>query len=302
MTSTPSVVSGPPRTTRPRIGIVHPGAMGASVGAALVGTGHRVLWASSGRSAATRRRAEEAGLEDLGTLEAVCEQAAVVLSICPPHAALEVAEAVAATGFDGVYVDANAVAPATATSVLARLDTAIALDGGIVGPPPERPGTTRLYLTGDGLGGPADQAAVELASSFAASPLEVVRLAQPAPADSAVKVAYAAWTKGTTALLLTVRAYARAVGVEDDLVAEWARSLPGLDERCQRSAPGAAAKAWRFAGELREIAAAMETAGLPDGFHLAGAETYERLSPLRDQAEAVDLDAVLQVLTDGWPQ
>ncbi len=289
-------------TSTPTVAIVHPGAMGASVGAALVGTGHRVVWASAGRGEATRRRARHAGMEDLTTLDAVCDQAAVVLSICPPHAALEVARAVAATGFDGIYVDANAIAPATATTVLAELGAATTLDAGIVGPPPDRPGTTRLYLADDGLGGPADRAARAVAASFAGSDLEVIRLPQPAPAASALKVAYAAWTKGTTALLLTVRAYARAAGVEDDLVAEWARSLPGLDDRCHRSAPGAAAKGWRFAGELREIAAAMAGADLPDGFHLAGAETYQRLAGLRDRADAVDLDEVLRVLTGGPPQ
>ena len=283
-------------------GVLHPGAMGASVGAILAAGGHRVVWASQGRSDATGRRARDAGLEEVATLGALCDQAQVLLSICPPHAAMATARAVADTGFDGVFVDANAIGPETAMAVLAELTAATTIDGGIVGPPPERAGTTRLFLAGDGTGGAADQAAATLAASFATSHLEVVTLARPAPAASALKVAYAAWTKGSTALLLTVRAYARAAGIEDDLVAEWSRSQPGLDERCHSSAPGTADKAWRFSGEMDEIAATLRSTGLPDGFHAGAAEAYERLAGLKDHSEPVDLDAVLRTLLGARSQ
>ena len=94
------------------VGLLHPGEVGATVGAALWGRGVGVLWASAGRSAATAERAEEAGLEDVGDVGEVCRRSEIVLSICPPHAAVEVARA--ASGFTGVYVDANAIAPGTA--------------------------------------------------------------------------------------------------------------------------------------------------------------------------------------------
>src|SRR5690349_13876387 len=105
--------------------------MGAAVGAVLRGRGHCVLWASEGRSAETTARAEAAGLEDVGTAGEVA-RSEVVFSICPPHAAIEVAASLGS--FGGVYVDANAVSPATAAKVADVVDDFV--DGGIVGSPP----------------------------------------------------------------------------------------------------------------------------------------------------------------------
>ena len=95
-------------------------------------------------------------------------------------------------------------------------------------------------------------------------------------AASALKMAYASWTKGSAALLLAARALARAEGVEEALLAEWGISQPGLAERSARAAGSAAAKGWRWVAEMEEIAAAMAAAGLPDGFHQAAAEVYRR--------------------------
>src|SRR4051794_39964888 len=130
------------------VGVLHPGEMGAALGARLRERGHDVAWAGEGRSAATRARAEAAGLHDAGALDAVLAGSDVVVSVCPPHAALDVARAVA--GYGGVFVDANAVAPATAAAIgrLVEDGGARFVDGGIVGPPPQRAGTTRLYLSG----------------------------------------------------------------------------------------------------------------------------------------------------------
>ena len=121
------------------VGLLHPGEMGAAVGAVLRGQGTRVVWASAGRSEETRARAEAADLEDVGSVAEVA-RSDVVFSICPPHAALEVARSL--EGFGGVYVDANAVSPATAARVAEVAGEFV--DGGIVGAPPSEPGTTRL--------------------------------------------------------------------------------------------------------------------------------------------------------------
>src|SRR2546430_5582414 len=99
------------------VGLLHPGEMGSAVGCVLRGRGHRVVWASEGRSTETRKRAEEAGLEDAGSVEELVRRSDVILSVCPPYAAFEVAGAVA--GFGGVFVDANAIAPGTAREVAA---------------------------------------------------------------------------------------------------------------------------------------------------------------------------------------
>lgn len=276
------------------VGVLHPGAMGAGVAGLLTNRGMQVLWAGQGRSRASRARAEATGLTDVGTVARVAARSEVLLSICPPAAACEVAEQVAATGFDGIYLDANAIAPETARRVVAALPRAQVVDGGIVGPPPTTAGHTRLFLAAVDGDGPA--ATDALAGCFDGTDLEVVTLEAPAPAASSLKVAYAAWTKGSTALLLTVAAFARASGIQDALLAEWARSQPGLQDRLAAGAPGVAAKAWRFEGELEELAAAFTAQGLPAGGPQAGAEVYRRLAPLRDETGPVTLDMLLTLL------
>jgi 3-hydroxyisobutyrate dehydrogenase-like beta-hydroxyacid dehydrogenase len=273
------------------IGLLHPGEMGAAVAACLTGRGYQVLWVPAGRSPATRARAAAAGLtaaagaDAAGQAAGLARRADIILSICPPHAALDTAREVAAAGFTGVYADANAISPGTAHDVQAVVEAAggCYLDGGIVGPPPGRtapggeagPGGTRLYLAGGPAGGDAAGPAARLAALFEGTALNPVILRNDNPAGaSALKMAYAAWTKGSAALLLAARALARAEGVEDSLLAEWALSQPGLDGRSRGAAGSAAAKGWRWAGEMEEIAASMTADGLPGGFHLAAAEVF----------------------------
>jgi 3-hydroxyisobutyrate dehydrogenase-like beta-hydroxyacid dehydrogenase len=248
------------------IGLLHPGEMGAALGARLRERGHRVAWAGDGRSAGTRSRAEAAGLRDAGPLGALLDRCAVVVSVCPPHAALDVARAVA--GYGGVFVDANAVSPATATEIGRVVEDGGArfVDGGIVGPPPERAGTTRLYLSGT--------AAPEVAALFDGTPVEAPVLGGEPGLASALKMAYAAWTKGTAAMLLAIGATAREAGVEDALLAEWKRSQPDVPGRLAAAGGAAERKGWRWVGEMEEIAATLAAAGQPDGFHRAAAEVF----------------------------
>jgi 3-hydroxyisobutyrate dehydrogenase-like beta-hydroxyacid dehydrogenase len=248
------------------IGLLHPGEMGCALGARLRERGHDVLWVAAGRSGATRGRADAGGLRDAGALGALCDASDLVLSVCPPHAALEVARSVA--GYAGVFVDANAIAPATVGEVRAVIEGAGGrfVDGGIVGPPPEREGTTRLYLSG------ADAARV--AGAFAGTCVEAAVLGPEPGTASALKMAYAAWTKGTAAMLLAIRATARASGVEDALVAEWRRSQPDVPDRLAAAESAAARKGWRWVGEMEEIAATLAATGQPDGFHRAAAEVF----------------------------
>ncbi len=271
------------------IGLLHPGEMGAAVGQCLTAQGHTVLWASQGRSPATAERAAAAGLTDVGTVAELSGRAGIIFSVCPPHAALEVARSVA--GFSGLFVDANAIAPEAARSVAAVLSAAGTgaagtrgprfADGGIIGPPPQ-PGAdpaaghgTRLYLAGE--------PAAEVAALFAGTPVGAQVVDGGIGAASAVKTAYAAWTKGSAALLLAARSLAHAERVEGTLLEEWALSQPELAGRLQQAARSAAAKGWRWEGEMTEIAAAMAAAGLPDGFHLAAAQIFRR-SPRRQPA------------------
>lgn len=246
------------------VGLLHPGEMGASVGAALRARGETVLWASSGRSAATTERARRAGLEDAGDVGELCRRSEILLSVCPPHAAVDVART--AEGFTGTYVDANAISPATARSIAQLHDRFV--DGGIVGPPPEHPGTTRLYLSG----GEAEQ----VAALFAGTTVDARVLGGEPGAASALKAAYAGWTKGSGALLLTVRELARTEGVEHALLEEWRLSIPELEERLAGAERSSRRKGWRWIGEMEEIARSMAARDLPAGFHEAAAEVYRR--------------------------
>jgi 3-hydroxyisobutyrate dehydrogenase-like beta-hydroxyacid dehydrogenase len=235
--------------------------MGAAIGALLVEQGHTVLWLPQGRSEETAERAAAAGLKPVEDLAG----AQVILSVCPPHAALEVARSL--QGTSALVIDANAVSPMTATRI-GELIGERWVDGGIVGPPPHRAGTTRLYVSG--------LHALEASLLFEGTRLEPVVLDSSPVAASALKMAYAAWTKGSAALLLAALGSAGANGVEEALRAEWARSQPGLDARWQSAEDSAAAKGWRWVGEMHEIASTFAAAGLPSGFHEAAAEMFER--------------------------
>jgi len=248
------------------VGILHPGEMGASVATLLREHGETVLWASAGRSPATAERAAAAGLEDAGELADLCRRAEIMLSVCPPHAAVAVAEA--ARGFAGIYVDANAIAPETARTIATLHERFV--DGGIVGPPPDQPGTTRLYLSG----GEAEA----IAALFAGTNLDARTISGEPGAASALKAAYAGWTKGSGALLLTVRDLARAEGVENALLAEWRLSIPELERRLGGAERSARRKGWRWIGEMEEIARSMAANDLPTGFHEAAAEVFRRTS------------------------
>jgi Domain of unknown function (DUF1932) len=233
------------------VGLLHPGEMGSAVGRVLQASGHEVLWASEGRSEATCARAGT--FRDSGTVSALAGEAELILSICPPHAALDVARQV--EGFDGVYVDANAISPMHAREIASLHPRFV--DGGIVGGPPHDAGTT-LYLSGPG--------AASVAVLFVGSNLEPRVVANA----SALKMAYAAWSKGSAAMLLAIHDVARYFDVEE----EWRLAAPELAERLPQAERAAATKGWRWVGEMEEIGDTFAAAGQPDGFHRAAARVY----------------------------
>ncbi len=271
----------------PTLGLLHPGAMGVTVGAAAQASGALVLWAEDGRSAATQARARDAGLEPVATLASLVEASDVIVSVCPPHGAEEVAQSVLAAGFKGLYCDANAIRPERARRIAAAVSRAGGrfVDGGIIGAPPRARGETRFYLSG------AD--ADELAALFQGSLHEPVVVGPEVGAASALKMCFAAYSKGRIALALAVRALARASGVDEALRAEWTLSRPGQAEQTEDDGPRVSAKAWRWVGEMEEIAATFERAGLPPGFHEAAGEIYEAMAELR-QAPRPSFDQVMR--------
>jgi 3-hydroxyisobutyrate dehydrogenase-like beta-hydroxyacid dehydrogenase len=271
------------------IGILHPGAMGISIAASARNSGHEVYWASEGRSASTRARAEQHGLRDAGTVAQLCGMCDIILCVCPPHAAEDVARDVKACGFKGVYVDANAISPERAQ----RIDESLAesgiafVDGGIIGGPAWKPNSTWLYLSG--------QRADEIASCFSAGPLATRVIGPEIGKASALKMCYAAYSKGTTALLCAVLGAAEQLGVRDELFGQWSQDGGDLGTQAGPRAQAVTAKAWRFVGEMEEIAATFRAAGMPSGFHDAAAEMYGRLAHFKDAAPPA-LEDVLAAL------
>jgi 3-hydroxyisobutyrate dehydrogenase-like beta-hydroxyacid dehydrogenase len=275
---------GPPDNGSMVIGLLHPGEMGAAVGRELRGLGHEVCWVPGGRGPQTAARAAAAGLSARGSLAGLTGRSDVILSVCPPHAAVEVALAVA--GFRGIFVDANAVSPATSRRIgqVVTEGGGRYVDGGIIGPPP--PGGTRLYLAGPD--------ALVVGGLFSGCAVQARVVDGGIGAASAVKMAYAAWTKGTAALLLAIRALARAEDVEETLLAEWAQSQPALAARSDGAARSALGKGWRWVAEMNEIAATFGAAGLPAGFHQAAADIFGRAP-----RQAVPDDAAIGTVVAG---
>jgi 3-hydroxyisobutyrate dehydrogenase-like beta-hydroxyacid dehydrogenase len=271
-----------------RIGLLHPGAMGASVGAAARSNQHTVLWASAGRTGSTSARARRADLEDAGTVADLVKASEIVLSVCPPHAAEDVAREVAELGFTGVYVECNAISPDRTRAIQQIVEkTGVDyVDGGIIGGPAwTRDAKTHLYLSGP--------RAQEVAACFEGSPLRTPVISDRIGAASAVKMGYAAYTKGTTALLTAILGMVEKEGVRAVLAQQWGEAFT---EQTVRRVCANTAKAWRFVGEMQEIAATFRGAGMPGGFHEAAAEVFERLEAFKDHAEPPTIESVLEVL------
>ena len=270
-----------------KIGIISPGAMGISVAATMQHSGFDVYWASAGRSAHSVARAEEHNLLDAQTVANLCAECEAIVSVCPPHSAMAVAEEVLAHGFRGVYLDANAIAPDKANQIAEMMAAAgvVFVDGSIVGGPAWEPQRTWLYLSGE-------EAAL-VASFFAAGPLETAVIGDKIGQASALKMCFAAYSKGTTALLSMILAGAEALGVRANLEEQWSRGSSDFAVQAQERTRRVTAKAWRFEGEMYEIAATFASVGLPAGFHEAAATIYQRMAHFKDAETAPELAAVL---------
>jgi len=273
-----------------KIGILHPGEMGVSIAASAVNSGHDVYWVSENRSDNTRARAEKHKLTEVESLSQLCQNSEIIFSVCPPHAAEDVAKSVVEQGFKGYYLDANAISPGRAKRIGELMDANSIhfIDGGIIGGPAWTPKETWLYLSG--------KDAKMIADCFSNGPLATKIIGDEIGKASALKMCYAAYSKGTTALLAAILATAESLGVREELYQQWNMDDPSFSEQANRRATRVTAKAWRFEGEMHEIASTFQAAGLPNGFHEAAAEIYHRLAGFKDSTETPSLDDVLNTL------
>jgi 3-hydroxyisobutyrate dehydrogenase-like beta-hydroxyacid dehydrogenase len=275
-----------------RIGLLHPGEMGSVTALTLQNAGHEVYWVSEGRSSQSRRRAEELGLHEAATLGRACEICSVIVSVCPPEFAEDTANCVLDCGFCGLYIDSNAISPERVERMARRVVAAGAafVDASIIGLASREPGKVWIYFSGREAGRAAALFGTE-------GPLQPEAIGDRIGEASALKMCFSGFNKGSIALLCAVLGAAEQLGVRDLLKRQWARSdreLAGAENKVTR----VAAKAWRFAPEMLEIANTFQAAGVSGDFHRAAAEIYARLEEFKD-ADSVKFEEIVGALLAG---
>ncbi|MGW1053476.1 DUF1932 domain-containing protein [Streptomyces sp. NPDC002521] len=268
------------------VGLLHPGSMGAAFGAQLRRQNIRVLWCTDGRSSRSRGRAEEAGLEGVQNLGQLVAHADVLVSLCPPAAAVDVAQQVAACGFNRLYIEANAITPRRVKDVAQLLPGAVVIDGAVVGSPPVGGKQPTLYLSGD----PAGCSQAE--TLFDTSDVKTHVLGTEVGTASALKLAYSSYQKASRVLAALAYGVADASGVADELL-KIAGKRGGSYLTETDYIPKTASRAWRWGPELDDAAALLRDVGLPDDLMGAASRVLHQWSDARDReltvAEALSL-------------
>jgi 3-hydroxyisobutyrate dehydrogenase-like beta-hydroxyacid dehydrogenase len=282
------------------VGILSPGDMGAAIGKMLRDGGLEVVTCLVDRSDLTRLRAREAGFRDAPDLDALVSEVDLLLSVLVPAEALPLAERVAAsmrrTGATPVYADCNAVAPRTVAAIDRLIADAGAafVDAGIIGGPPHPGSNTRIYCSGP------DTAPLEALRAYGLD----VRVVGPAIGQaSGLKMVYAASTKGTTALWTELLAAARALGLDDPLMAEFGMSRSDVSRQLMAAIPSMPRRARRWVGEMEEIATTFADLGLTPRIMEGAADLYRmvgatRLADQTSRQPDPSLDAVLDALAE----
>jgi 3-hydroxyisobutyrate dehydrogenase-like beta-hydroxyacid dehydrogenase len=271
---------------QPTVGILHPGSMGAAVAACAATNAATVLWCNSGRSPASAERATQFGLTPVATLSDLLDRSDIVISLCPPAAAEDLAHDVAGHRFAGVYVEANAINPERAQRIAALLEPeATVVDGGVVGSPPVGGKTPTLYLSGPAF------ATERIETLFAGTDVRTAALGTEVGKASALKLAYASFQKTSRVLVALAVGIAREHGVDQELIEVASRRTDSYLSEPQYVAK-TAARAWRWGPELEEAAAMLAAAGLPPEMLRAAATTLARWNDAKDDGELTLTDAL----------
>lgn len=268
------------------VGILHPGSMGAAVAACAATVADSVLWCEAGRSPATVVRAERFGLTGVATLRELLDRSDIVISLCPPSAAEDLAHEVAEHGFTGTYVEANAINPDRTLRIAELLGpTATVVDGGVIGSPPVGGKSPTLYLSGP-------VAATErIEALFAGTSVRTTVLGTEIGKASALKLSYASFQKTSRVLVALAVGMAREYGVDQELIEVAAKRTDSYLSEPQYVAK-TAARAWRWGPELEEAAATLAAAGLPPEMLRAAASTLARWNDAKDDSELTLTEAL----------
>ncbi|MGW2353656.1 DUF1932 domain-containing protein [Actinacidiphila glaucinigra] len=271
---------------QPTVGILHPGSMGAAVAACAAGNAAAVLWSSAGRSRASVARAERFGLARVPNLRDLLERSDVVISLCPPAAAEDVAGGVAEVGFTGLYVEANAISPERSLRIAELLgEAATVVDGAVIGSPPVGGKMPTMYLSG-----PA-AAAARVEKLFEETDVQVKVLGSEVGQASALKLAYTSFQKTSRVLVALALGMAREHGVDQELVNVAARRTGSYLSEPEYVAK-VAGRAWRWGPELEEAADTLAAAGLPAEMLRAAASTLARWNDAKDDGELTLTEAL----------
>ncbi|HET7036047.1 MAG TPA: DUF1932 domain-containing protein [Thermomicrobiaceae bacterium] len=286
-------------TEQPVVAVMSPGQMGHAVGRVLARHGLRVITSLAGRGERTAGLARAAGIEDVGSLDRVVAEADIVLSLLPsaaaPLLAEQLAERLAGRGRPLVFVECNALAPQTTRAIAATVAEAGAtvVDAGIVGGPPTERRGPKFYLSGPDLEG------VRVLGRYG---LDLRPIGTEIGQASAMKMCYAALTKGLNALGTELLLAADAHGLRAALLDELQASQPALLAWLEEAVPGMPPKSRRWVSEMREIAATLEALGLSPGYHLAAADLFSWVgeTPLgAERPEARDTSRDLRATLDA---
>lgn len=257
------------------IGITSPGDMGQGVAMCIKAMGFNVCMASDGRSARTRSLGEEAGLTDCKSLEKLVETCDMVLSVLDPGSAITNAKAIAAackaTGRKIVFVECNAIAPGTMHEITGIMEGVgcTVVDAGIIGPPPRNGAKQRFYVSGPH---------AQLMQRINSDQIQVRIAGEKIGDASAVKMCYAALTKGTTALGTELLIAARKLGVDQVLENEFAGSQADKYDALLKGAAGMPFKAYRWVPEMNEIAKTFGDAGMTPKIYQGASELYAQIA------------------------
>ncbi len=276
------------------VAIISPGEMGCAVGSALKSGGLDVIACLAGRSPLTRKRAEDAGFQDVPSIEDLLGKADLVLSIVPPASALgiarEVASAMKSSGHTPPYVECNAISPNSTRHAGEAISKAGAdyIDGGIVGPPPGKGKPPRFYVSGERAG---------LMTALDGKGIDVRPIGNEIGRASGLKMCYASLTKGTLALQTAVLIVAEALGLTSELQKELLSSREAVYRQIESGAQRLPSVSARYIGEMEEIAATYSAAGVTPKFHQGALDVYRHLAgtPLASETpDSIDTSRTLE--------
>ncbi|KYJ87630.1 NAD(P)-dependent oxidoreductase [Sulfurovum riftiae] len=273
-----------------RVGFLYPGDMGVFLAHSVQNSGYETLWCSEQRSQSTCQRAEQQDMVEVSSLVELCEQSSIIISICPPHAASDVAYQVLQQHFTGIFVEANAISP----ELSKRLSAAFAkkgvsyVDAAVFGGTNLTSKNTQIFLSGS--------KGEQIASIFSSGPVISKVISDEIGKASATKMCHSMYSKGIWAMLHTAVSAAEHYGIRDQLESLWIKNNVNFTENTYKNMQRTSKKAWRFSAEMNEISSTFHAAGLPDGFSKASSEVYRRLVKFKEYDQEPDIEEIINTL------